>query len=118
MGSTNNRGYGQFRLDGSPRLAHRVVYTFFRGPIPAELTLDHLCGVRRCVRPPHLEAVTLKVNLLRSTNLVAENSRKTRCPAGHPYDEANTCYSRGGRYCRACARAKMRRRASAARAYA
>ena len=30
---------------------------------------------------------------------------KTTCPAGHPYDEANTLHYRGKRYCRACRRA-------------
>jgi hypothetical protein len=110
-GSVNNRGYGQFRLDGSPRLAHRVVYTFYCGPIPLGLTLDHLCEIRRCVRPRHLEPVPLRTNLLRSNGASAGNSRKTTCPSGHPYDDANTCLSGGKRYCRACARAKMARRA-------
>jgi len=46
------------------------------------------------------------------------NRRKTHCPAGHPYDEANTkrVPSRpNSRYCRACHREETRRRRLRAR---
>lgn len=33
---------------------------------------------------------------------------RTHCPHGHPYDEANTKYSRGQRVCRACVRKSSR----------
>ena len=36
-------------------VAHRVMYERIRGPIPAGLTLDHLCRNRRCVNPVPLE---------------------------------------------------------------
>jgi hypothetical protein len=36
------------------------------GPIPDGLQLDHLCRVRCCVNPNHLEPVTAKENTLRS----------------------------------------------------
>jgi hypothetical protein len=36
------------------------------------------------------------------------NSRKTECPQGHPYDEENTVVYRGKRSCRTCARANSR----------
>jgi len=35
---------------------------------------------------------------------------KTQCPQGHPYDEANTRYSRDGRICRQCKRDEEKRR--------
>jgi hypothetical protein len=41
----------------------------------------------------------------------ANNSRKTHCKHGHPFDEGNTLRSKGARRCRACAdtaRAKLR----------
>jgi hypothetical protein len=41
---------------------HRLVYELVRGPIPAGQHIDHLCGVRRCVNPDHLEAVTQAIN--------------------------------------------------------
>jgi len=47
-------GYGK----GAGRLAHRVSYERHVGPIPEGLELDHLCGVRVCINPEHLEPVT------------------------------------------------------------
>ena len=58
-------GYGQFGLNGKPQLAHRAAYKLLVGPIPPKLTIDHLCCVRSCVNPQHLEAVTLAENLRR-----------------------------------------------------
>jgi hypothetical protein len=48
------------------KLAHRVSYEAAYGPIPAGLHIDHLCRVRKCVRPEHLEAVTQGENNLRA----------------------------------------------------
>jgi hypothetical protein len=36
-------------------------------------------------------------------------TRKTHCPQGHPYDDANTMLYRGHRYCRACHNARSSR---------
>ena len=57
-GSLKVEGYGHFRADGGMWRAHRWAYENGVGPIPAGLTLDHLCRVRACVRPSHLEPVT------------------------------------------------------------
>lgn len=107
-------GYGKFSLgareDGGA-YAHRVAYELEVGPIPDGLVIDHLCRVRLCVRPDHLEPVTNRVNLLRAPRSVsAENHAKTHCVHGHPFDEANTHWSPDGRrVCRACKRETMRR---------
>lgn len=68
--------------DGSRRLAyaHRVVYEAVRGPIPGGLSLDHLCRVRRCVNPDHLEAVPLRVNYERG---LPHRKRRELCALGH-----------------------------------
>lgn len=102
-------GYGKVKLDGRPWMAHRAAYTLLVGPIPAGLTLDHLCRVRNCVNPDHLEPVTLKENLMRGRTPAALNSAKTACPQGHPYDEHNTYRWRGRRMCKKCQRASTRR---------
>lgn len=51
-------GYGRFSFGGKYVQAHRWSYQHFVGPIPKGLHIDHLCRVRACVRPDHLEPVT------------------------------------------------------------
>lgn len=98
----NYHGYGMFHLEGRPRMAHRISYELAYGLHGPGLELDHLCGVRHCVAPLHLEAVTHTENVRRGRG-GEWNARKTHCPAGHPYDEANTYHPpRGGRRCRTC----------------
>lgn len=64
---------------------------------------------------PHLEAVPLEENIRRSglTSFAAVNLLKTHCPQGHPYDEENTKWYEGRRYCRACHNEDSRRRRAA-----
>lgn len=98
-------GYGSMRFKGKPRRVHRVAYELWKGPIPEGLQLDHLCRVRACCNPAHLEPVTCKENVRRGDQgkYRAEiNHAKTHCPSGHPYDEANTYYYKNQRICRAC----------------
>lgn len=43
-------------------LAHRYYYEKYKGKIPLNYEIDHLCRNRKCVNPDHLEAVTKAVN--------------------------------------------------------
>lgn len=94
---------------GVNRKAHRVVWELHRGPIPPGLTLDHLCRVRRCCNPDHLEVTTQQVNILRGEGVAAMNAAKGMCPNGHPYSGANLAVWGDRRYCRTCQRAKVKR---------
>jgi hypothetical protein len=105
-GWKNPEGYGSTTVARRTRLAHRAMYELLVGPIPEGLQIDHLCRTRDCVNPDHLEPVTARENTLRSNAPTAKNARKTHCPKGHPYDEANTyVWKRKGnthRRCKAC----------------
>ena len=46
--------------------AHRVSYALLVGPLVEGLEIDHLCRVRACVNPAHLDQVTHLVNMCRA----------------------------------------------------
>ena len=115
-GLLDKDGYGRHyvgvsRATAGEKTAHRFAYELLVGPVPDGLELDHLCRIRNCVNPRHLEPVTTRVNQLRGFGLSGHNARKTHCPNGHPYDEANTIWSENGthRTCRICRRETWRR---------
>jgi hypothetical protein len=111
-GYLKNNGYAQIQIGIERRqyLVHRVMYELFIGPIPPGFQVDHLCHTRRCASPAHLEAVTPRVNTLRSTGITAERAVRTHCPAGHEYDLLNTYWHGGSRSCKECSRQRVRTR--------
>lgn len=61
-----SHGYGTFgNGEGRNVGAHRWAYEFCVAPIPPELSPDHLCFNKACVRPDHIELVTPEVNSMR-----------------------------------------------------
>jgi hypothetical protein len=113
-GGQDGRGYARFCTDAvHQRAAHRWVYERYRGPVPNGMELDHLCRVRHCVNPDHLEPVPHKVNLARSDITVqARLSARTHCINGHEFTPENTFFKRKvrGRRCRICKRLSERNR--------
>lgn len=104
-------GYIQLTRSGRSVYAHRWYYELYVDPIPDGMELDHLCRVRHCVNPAHLEPVTPAVNTLRGLSPSARFARATHCVNGHPFDAANTVVTPKQRVCRTC------RRKSGYRAY-
>lgn len=61
-------GYGDGWFDGIHMLAYRWTYQRFHGSLPPRhRQLDHLCRVRACCNPLHLEAVTRTENVRRGS---------------------------------------------------
>lgn len=99
------KGYGHFSVIGQPHIgAHVWAYRTMVGPIPNGLEIDHLCRVRHCVNPTHLEPVTKRENVLRGEGIAAKNARQTHCKNGHPFDDENTLHLNCHRRCRICLR--------------
>jgi hypothetical protein len=97
VGSTNNLGYGIVQVaPGELGLAHRVAYEDANGPIPEGMVIDHLCRVRNCVNPAHLEAVTSGENTRRGKRARSLGVGET-CSNGHLAEsEADVYYRRNG----------------------
>lgn len=108
--ATNTSGYGQFSVGGKHQGAHRVAWELLVGPIPEGLQIDHLCRVKHCVNPDHLEPVSHAENFRRGIR-GAQDRAKTHCPQGHPYAGDNLYVHPDGRHrqCRACGAASARR---------
>lgn len=104
-------GYARFWNGRSSVVAHRWLWEHLSGRVPDGRELDHLCRVRHCVNPDHLEVVTHTENMRRG---VSAWSMKTHCSRGHPYDETNTYIihkpdGHKARNCRTCVREATRR---------
>jgi hypothetical protein len=102
-------GYAQARIGGRKVYVHREVYIALVGPLPDDRPqLDHLCRVRHCLCPNHLEPVTASENVRRGdrpAGHVAEMAAKTHCRNGHEYTDATTSVRRGRfRRCLICER--------------
>lgn len=66
-GGNNGKEYGVMRcFDGKNRYAHRVSLWVHGAFLNDELTVDHLCKNKLCVRPSHMEQVSRGENVRRA----------------------------------------------------
>jgi hypothetical protein len=93
QGCVHRQGYGSLSVSGRRVMAHRAAYLCLVGPIPDGLELDHLCRVKHCVNPDHLEPVTRHENMLRSG--IWNRVSASVCSRGH---------ERTGDHCKVCKR--------------
>lgn len=123
LGELNSAGYGRISQGSNHNgtrvrsLAHRVSYELAKGPIPEGLELDHLCRVRCCVNPGHLEPVTRSENNRRGDLMKRKGvpkpdgwgttkgrRRSTHCKNGHelpPMEYWPNGHSKGCLVCKA-----------------
>jgi len=116
----NGGGYGSFRVSresNGVRPAHIVSYEHHNGPVPEGAHLDHLCRIRQCVNPDHLDPVTPIENYRRGVGNKGENmSERTHCNHGHEFTPENTIMSKDSksgrmyRRCRACRKEQRKKR--------
>lgn len=100
VGTTDKKGYGRFFINGAVRYAHRISYSWFNGCIPNNLTIDHECENKSCVRPEHLSIKTSRENKFSSYG-----STEDFCCRGHIRSEHGFYNSQGHLTCRICQRA-------------
>lgn len=110
IGSKDQKGYGYFwnkykGKRGKMVRAHRWAYEHYVAEIAEGLQLDHLCRVRNCVNPAHLEPVTPQVNTLRGNSVSSRCAQQTHCVNGHPFSGKNlilVAFGKSRRRCREC----------------
>lgn len=106
--SKTAQGYGLMWDGQRTVLVHRYVWEHINGRVPDGLVVMHSCDYPTCMRPSHLSVGTYAENEAdkwrkgREYDIGASNRAKTQCPQGHPYDDENTHWYRGRRYCWAC----------------
>lgn len=99
-------GYGRIAFMSGRWFAHRAAYIATKGNIPKGLELDHLCRVKHCVNPDHLEAVTHQENVRRGKS----SQVKLHCINGHERKAETLTFDDGCWRCSLCLRAKADRR--------
>lgn len=105
-GALSTGGYGMIGTNKKVRYAHKLLFEEKFGPVPEGLELDHLCRVRGCVNPDHLEAVTRRENIMRGIGPSAMQAKQTHCKNGHPLSGENLVTNKGKygpmRQCKTC----------------
>lgn len=110
---TVKTGHVKVRLGGrrepAGRYVHQLVLEAFVGPRPEGLVARHLNGDPTDNRPENLAWGTQSENQYDSVRHGTHpEATKTHCKRGHEFTAANTRHHKGSRYCRTCARLRMR----------
>jgi hypothetical protein len=105
-----NTGYGYFTVKGKTHLSHRFSYKYFKGEIPLNLCIDHICENRKCVNPEHLQAITLKQNILKGKSVCAQKAKQIYCHKNHPLSGENLYITPDNRrQCKTCNKIRQKK---------
>jgi hypothetical protein len=111
--SAGSHGYAQIGWveDGERivTLAHRVIWASVHGPIPTDMTVDHMCKTRKCVNVEHLRLLSNFENGRRANR----DWPLGECANGHSNDHLKVFWD-GRRHCEICAREWQRKYNAAA----
>ena len=91
----DNDGYSCRTINYKLIGGHRISYEFFIGSIKPGMEIDHVCGIRNCYNPAHLEQVTKSENARRAGYLY-------HCANGHVKRASGIVRKPKGYYCRSC----------------
>jgi hypothetical protein len=117
----DRQGYGKTKFFDKTVIAHRLAYSFVKGPIPAGLLIRHVCDFPPCCNPHLLVTGTNSDNradaIARGRILPTRPPRpkqsRSACSKGHSFDDANTRLASVGmkqvRICRSCERERLER---------
>jgi hypothetical protein len=106
-GALKDTGYAALSRGGQGEgivYAHRLAVEFDGREIPEGMVIDHLCRVRHCVNPAHLEVVTQQVNIRRGEAPSILTARTGICKRGHVIGDDYEERGNGKRACRKCIR--------------
>ncbi len=95
-GSRDGKGYARVHIGNGHYAVHRVIYERLVGPIGEERQLDHLCRVRHCINPEHLEPVLCVENIRRGNlpvlNVESAQDIRARLASGESQASLATAY--------------------------
>lgn len=122
LGRIDRAGYATYKGNNEVHYVHRWSYETFVAPIPAGLTIEHLCHDpevctlavdclhRCCVEPSHLVPMSNAENSMRGGSPLANKARQTNCIRGHELEGENLYVTPDGRrQCKTCRRDWKRR---------
>ena len=104
IGGLKPDGYARFN---TRKTGHQMSFEHWIGKVPEGKEIDHICNMRCCVNPKHLQAITHKENIAKS-GAWEFNRKKTNCPKGHPYSGDNLYVLGTNRQCKICRRAYVK----------
>jgi hypothetical protein len=78
MGRLDEDGYARISYQGRMCLGSHVVFELYYGAIPEAHEVDHICHVRRCVEPTHLQALTHRQNVIQRKSYIEKRHQRVR----------------------------------------